>query len=608
MWTTIERLHQGESLNKQDVKTNLFWEFGKFASRDGELIESYYSRFYKMMNEMNANNNDEDERVELANLIENLKYDIDKNKKIQKQLRKANTILTHEFNENIYALTESNENRDRCKSALHQKEVKDNKENDKIRAKSRANEKRGKVRNQARQSKSPNSSPFSSSKLIPSFDSIIETPSRWDTTRVARELSVKQNIINFQTIVEMDWQSRLEHRMDKPITHEIIMLVKYILMPFAEKTRVNASKFERVLKEEMFVDLQYVQSLEKELDELQSDKNEVSNEYDLLLQECLTNSIMCATLKLEIHDHNNEPSSSKLVPNVSPPANKIDPSQQELGFLFSTLFEEYFTAGNQSVSKPSALSDNSTQQDIQPTTVIKPKWLWKNKKDKDNNVIYNKARLIAKGYAQEQGINFEESFAPVAHLEAIRIFVCYVMHKSFPIYQINVKTAFLNGLLKEEVYVAQTDGFVVPDHPKKVYRLRKALYGLKQAPKAWHDELLNLLMSKGFTKGIIDPTLFTIRYREDILLAKYALEILKKHGMDKYDSIGTQIATKPKLDEDLSGLHVNQTRYSMIWSLMYLTSSRPELVQADYGFELSAFSDADHIGCLDTCKSTFGGI
>ncbi|GKG14189.1 retrovirus-related pol polyprotein from transposon TNT 1-94, partial [Tanacetum coccineum] len=118
--------------------------------------------------------------------------------------------------------------------------------------------------------------------------------------------------------------------------------------------------------------------------------------------------------------------------------------------------------------------------------IIKLKWLWKNKKDEDRTVIHNKARLVAKGYAQEEGIDFEESFAPVAHLEAVRIFVAYVAHKSFPIYQqMDVKTAFLNGPLKEEVYVAQPEGFVDPDHPEKVYLLRKALYGLKQAPRAW---------------------------------------------------------------------------------------------------------------------------
>nr|GEX45809.1 retrovirus-related Pol polyprotein from transposon TNT 1-94 [Tanacetum cinerariifolium] len=120
--------------------------------------------------------------------------------------------------------------------------------------------------------------------------------------------------------------------------------------------------------------------------------------------------------------------------------------------------------------------------------------------DEDQTIIRNKARLVAKGYAQEDGIDFEESFAPVTCLEAVRIFVAYVTHKSFPIYQMDVKTAFLNGPLKEEIYVAQPDGFVDLDHPKKVYRLRKALYGLKQAPRVWYDELSKFLTSKGFTK------------------------------------------------------------------------------------------------------------
>ncbi|GJZ43394.1 retrovirus-related pol polyprotein from transposon TNT 1-94 [Tanacetum coccineum] len=257
-----------------------------------------------------------------------------------------------------------------------------------------------------------------------------------------------------------------------------------------------------------------------------------------------------------------------------------------------------------------------------------------NKKDEDQTVIRNKARLIAKGYAQEEGIDFEESFAPVARLEAVRIFVAYVAHKSLPIYQMDVKTAFLNGLLKEEVYVAQPDGFVDPDHPDKVYHLRKALYGLKQAPRASYNELSNFLMSKGFTKGTIDPTLFTIRYGEDILLVQiYVDDIIfgnsdlpipkrylyqsgqvlfrntKKHSIEKCDTVGTPMATKPKLDADLSGKLVDQTDYrSKIGSLMYLTSSRPDIVQADSGFELTAFLDADHAGCIDTRKSTSGGI
>nr|GEZ30736.1 hypothetical protein [Tanacetum cinerariifolium] len=207
---------------------------------------------------------------------------------------------------------------------------------------------------------------------------------------------------------------------------------------------------------------------------------------------------------------------------------------------------------------------------------------------------------------QEEGIDFEESFALVSRLEAVQIFIAYAAHKSFPIYQMDVKTAFLNGPLKGEVYVAQPDGFVDPDYPEKVYRLRKAFYGLNQAPKAWYDELSKFLTSKGFTKGLlIHQSLRGIFINQ----AKYTLETLHKHGMDKGQSIGTPMATKPKLDADLSGNPIDQTDYcSKIRSLMYLTSSRPDIVQAGYIFELTAFLDADYAGCIDSRKSTSGGI
>nr|GFC40728.1 retrovirus-related Pol polyprotein from transposon TNT 1-94 [Tanacetum cinerariifolium] len=129
-----------------------------------------------------------------------------------------------------------------------------------------------------------------------------------------------------------------------------------------------------------------------------------------------------------------------------------------------------------------------------------------------NTVIRNKPRLVAKAYAQKEGVDFEESFAPVAQLEAVRLFIAYAAHKSFTVYQMDVKTTFLYGPLKEEVYVNQPDGFVDPYHPDKVYRLKKALYGLKQAPRAWYDELSKFLLSKGFSKGSIDPTLFITKH------------------------------------------------------------------------------------------------
>nr|GEU32844.1 copia protein [Tanacetum cinerariifolium] len=132
----------------------------------------------------------------------------------------------------------------------------------------------------------------------------------------------------------------------------------------------------------------------------------------------------------------------------------------------------------------------------------------------------NKSHLVAKGYGQDEGIDFEESFAPVARLEAVRIFVAYAAHKNFTIYQMDVKTTFLNGTLKEEVFVSQPDGFVDPDFPNHVYRLKKALYGLKQAPRAYYDKISSFLIEHHFTKGIVDLTLFTRRHENNILLFK----------------------------------------------------------------------------------------
>nr|GEZ84545.1 retrovirus-related Pol polyprotein from transposon TNT 1-94 [Tanacetum cinerariifolium] len=158
--------------------------------------------------------------------------------------------------------------------------------------------------------------------------------------------------------------------------------------------------------------------------------------------------------------------------------------------------------------------------------VIRLKWLWKNKKDEDQTVIHNKARLVAKGYAQEEGIDFEESFTPVARLEVVRIFIAYAAHKYFSIYHMDVKTAFLNGPLKEEVYVAQPDSFVDPDHPEKVYRLKKALYGLKQAPRVTEYQLADM-----FTKALPEDRFkYLVRKIGMRCLTPAELEVLAKES------------------------------------------------------------------------------
>ncbi|GKB01903.1 retrovirus-related pol polyprotein from transposon TNT 1-94 [Tanacetum coccineum] len=150
--------------------------------------------------------------------------------------------------------------------------------------------------------------------------------------------------------------------------------------------------------------------------------------------------------------------------------------------------------------------------------IIALKWIYKVKLVEYGDVLKNKTRLVAKGYRQEEGIDFEESFAPVARIEAIIMFIVNAASKNMTIYQMDVKTAFLNGELKEEVYVSQPEGFVDPDHPTHVYRLKKALYGLKRAPRAWYDTLSRFLLGNKFSKGVVDPTLFTRKTGKHILL------------------------------------------------------------------------------------------
>nr|GEW69705.1 retrovirus-related Pol polyprotein from transposon TNT 1-94 [Tanacetum cinerariifolium] len=150
---------------------------------------------------------------------------------------------------------------------------------------------------------------------------------------------------------------------------------------------------------------------------------------------------------------------------------------------------DYLKHLKESVATLCAIVEEARELVPQPDCVmiIALKWIYKVKLDEYGDVLKNKARLVAKGYRQEEGIDFEESFAPMARIEAIRIFIANAASKNMTVYQMDVKTAFLNGELKEEVYVSQPEGFVDPDHPKHVYRLKKALYGLKQAPRAWDD-------------------------------------------------------------------------------------------------------------------------
>ncbi|KAK1631695.1 hypothetical protein QYE76_006010 [Lolium multiflorum] len=152
--------------------------------------------------------------------------------------------------------------------------------------------------------------------------------------------------------------------------------------------------------------------------------------------------------------------------------------------------------------------------------VIGTKWIFKNKQDEFGNIVRNKARLVAQGFSQVEGIDFGETYAPVARLESIRILLAYASHHNFKLQQMDVKSAFLNGPLHEEVYVKQPPGFEDLNFPNHVYKLDKALYGLKQAPRAWYEHLKELLVDRGFDVGLIDPTLFTKRVNGELFVCQ----------------------------------------------------------------------------------------
>ncbi|GJT97371.1 putative ribonuclease H-like domain-containing protein [Tanacetum coccineum] len=240
---------------------------------------------------------------------------------------------------------------------------------------------------------------------------------------------------------------------------------------------------------------------------------------------------------------------------------------------------------------------------------IGTKWVFRNKKDERGIAISNKARLVAQGHRQEEGIDYKEVFAPVARIEAIRLFLAYASFMGFLVYQMDVKNTFLYGTIEEEVYVTQPPGFKDLDHPDKVYKMVKALYGLHQALRAWYETLDNYLLGNVFKRGKIEQTLFIKKQKGDILLVqmssmeeltfflglqvtqkedgifisqhKYIAEILKKFNYTDVKSASTLVDLETPLvkDGDADDVDVHIYR-SMIGSLMYLIASRPDIMFA----------------------------
>ncbi|KAK8609111.1 hypothetical protein V6N13_025418 [Hibiscus sabdariffa] len=268
-------------------------------------------------------------------------------------------------------------------------------------------------------------------------------------------------------------------------------------------------------------------------------------------------------------------------------------------------------------------------------STIRTKWAFRNKLDESGNVVRNKARLVAQGYTQEEGIDFDETYAHVARMEAITTLLAFACHHEFKLFQMDVKSAFLNGFISEEVYVEQPPGFEDPKFSNHVFKLSKALYGLKQAPRAWYERLSTVLVEKDFNKGKVDTTLFIKKKGKDSLLvqiyvddiifgsnnelfcqefaklmqgefemsmmgefsfflglqikqrkdaifinqAKYIKEKPKKFGLENVKPQATLMSSSTKLDKDEEGKCVDSELYrSMIGSFLYLTASRPDIM------------------------------
>jgi hypothetical protein len=318
----------------------------------------------------------------------------------------------------------------------------------------------------------------------------------------------------------------------------------------------------------------------------------------------------------------------------------ITRSHKHASFIEHHSFVSYVepTCIDEALQEPDWVTRNQVwtlEKPPQDARIIGTKWVFRNKQDDQGMIVPNKARLVAKGFSQVEGLDFRETFTPVARPEAIRILLAYASCYDIKLYQMDVKSVFLNGFINELVYVEQPPRFEDPRYPNHAYMLSKALYGLKQAPRAWYECLRDFLIEKGFKIGTVDTTLFTKKHNSDIFICqvyvddiifgstndyhckefgelmskefemsmigeltyflgfqvkqmkygnllsqeKYTKDLLKRFNMEKCKPIKTPMPTNGHLDLDEGGNPVDQTLYrSMIGSLLYLTASRPDIM------------------------------
>ncbi|GJS71114.1 putative ribonuclease H-like domain-containing protein [Tanacetum coccineum] len=454
------------------------------------------------------------------------------------------------------------------------------------------------------------------------------------------------NFNHFRTICQQTWSNHTSSAFPNPTAKSMEVLIKILLMPLSDKTILDSHCFIHELKREMNDDLEYVNSLEKELDELESEKADFSNIYDLLLEECVskdgnphmdlqdkgvidsgcsrymtgnvsyltdfeeidggyvafgvnskggkitgkgtkacddagddekkvgedlridsegidqekeenvnsTNTVNAASTNevnavgvktsIELLDDPNMPELYDIVDSnndedvsaeadmnnldafipVSPfPTTRVhkDHPVEKIIRDLNSAPQTRRMIKNLKEHEPKKLQEVWTLVDLpNGKRAIGTKWVFRNKKDERGIVIKNKTRLVSQGYTQEEGIDYDEVFAPVARIEAIRLFLAYALFKDFMVYQMDVKSAFLYSKIEEKVYVCQPPGFEDPDFPDRVYKVENALYGLHQAPRAWYETLSTYLFNNRFQRGTIDKTLFIKRDKGDILLVQ----------------------------------------------------------------------------------------
>ncbi|GJS24703.1 retrovirus-related pol polyprotein from transposon TNT 1-94 [Tanacetum coccineum] len=624
MWKAVERLKQGESINVQDLETNFYWEFRKFTSRDGESLESYYSRFYKMMNELVKN------QCDVTNHQVNVQFLL----QLQPQWQRVVNVAGAGKNVVLHGVAKIWDSSGITARNNMYKEWTEPKRVNAISLSHKEKECYCLKQEEARSLIVESKADWKDDTDDESDDQELEvhymymaqiqevTPDPVDNSGPIFDIEPLHKLVDIIIFI-------VDFGCSKHMTGNLNLLTNFV-EKFLGTVKFGNDQIASILGYGYLV--QGTITIKRGNDLLTGSRGTYL--YSITLKDSPTPNLICLMAKATSSQawlwhrrlsHLNfdiainllskkiflspGPQSQENVPQVAETAT----TSNELDLLFSPMFDELLNGTTNSV-----VSKSFPQQDV----------------NKNDGNVYVRHHTLW-GYARKEGIDFEESFALVAQLEAVRLFIAYVAHKYFIVYQMDVKTTFLYEPLKEEVCVNQPDGFVDPYHPDQVYRLKKALLVSNRSTKSGNDELPPTSGIQKYSQKIHQSTRGIF-----INQTKYAYEILKKNGMTSCDSIGTNglFLTKTALDADLNGTLVDQTKYrSMVGALMYLTASRPDIVHAtcycacyqakptekhltavkrifrylkdsinmglwypkDTGFELTAFSDSDHAGCLD---------